>query len=232
MQQPVPRIVLFGSEGGFSRRVLEQLLRNDELCVRAIVMPGIATPRSTDTIDTGAIIPLERPPDSSSLAGLADARQIPVIRTPNGNDPAILTRLARLDADLYLVACFPFKLAAAIWRLAGKACWNIHPSLLPKYRGPSPIAWQLQHEETDTGISLHEVSDQLDGGDIVAQQSIRLPAQTDADAINQWIAEHGIELFIRALSGLQNGTLATTKQDESAASYFPRIPAKQNLSTA
>ena len=212
------RIVLFGSEGGFSRPVLERLL-SEGVSVAAIVMPGRAKIRDADD---GFPVAVEQAASSSGLVGLAAAHDLPVIAAGDLNDHRLTRKLPELGADILLVACFPWKLPRTLWHGQRSACWNLHPSLLPKYRGPAPLFWQLRYSERKTGVTLHEVSEHMDAGDIVAQASQAFPTNTSAAALDEWVAELGVDLFVKALDRYHRGCLVTSPQAEAAASYFPR----------
>ena len=212
------KIVLFGSEGGFSKPVLMKLLAHG-VSVSAVVMPGVATTKKTDEPFPITIQPAT---NINSLAGLATAHAVQVLRTQNIHDPQLLRQLSALAADIMLVACFPLKIPKSIWQLPRLASWNLHPSMLPRYRGPTPLFWQLHHQERNTGISLHELTDQLDAGNIVAQQAHSLPTCTDAAKLNEWVAEMGVDLFLEAIQQCLREGLSPRIQDEAAASYFPR----------
>lgn len=217
------RIILFGSEGGFSRPVLTRLLAHG-VAVAAVVMPGVAT---RENGDDRFPIAMQRAVNASSLAGLASAHDVPVLRTQNIHDQQLFNELSALAADVLLVACFPLILPQTIWQLPRLACWNLHPSLLPKYRGPAPLFWQLRNKEQHTGVSLHEVTDQIDAGNIVAQQARPLPTNTGTAELDEWVAKIGVDLFLQAMEQYHQDCLTTIRQDEAAASYFP-LPDKND----
>jgi len=212
------RIVLFGSEGGFSRPVLEGLL-SEGVSIAAVVMPSRAKIR--DAIG-GFPVAVEQAARSSSLAGLAAAHDLPVLTASDLSDHRLTETLPELGADILLVACFPWKLPRTLWHEQRSTCWNLHPSLLPKYRGPAPLFWQLRYREHNTGVTLHEVSEHIDAGDIVAQASQDFPTNTSAAALDEWVAELGVDLFVKALDRYRRDCLVTSPQNEAAASYFPR----------
>jgi methionyl-tRNA formyltransferase len=130
-------------------------------------------------------------------------------------------RLKEKQADILLVACFRQKIPACIWQEMKLPCWNLHPSLLPGYRGPSPLYWQVQNGESKTGLTLHEVSSRFDAGDIVARQPLPLPANPDNNALDNWVSGHGVKLFLKTLNRYLLGDLESEPQDETIASYFP-----------
>jgi len=107
-QTQITRIVLFGSEGGFSRPFLQQLLLHSSVSISAIVMPGVAT---ITHVATGIPIPVRQLPDLTSLAEFTTAQQIPIFRTARCDDLPLVNKLSQLNADIFLVACFPLRLA-------------------------------------------------------------------------------------------------------------------------
>lgn len=120
--------------------------------------------------------------------------------------------------DFIFVACFPEKLPAVTRQWPRHKSINLHPSLLPKYRGPDPIFWQLRHNETQTGISLHELSEQWDAGAILHQQDVAFPAGASRAELNTLLAQQGALAFIHLIT---KGTLSAREQDATQASYFP-----------
>ena len=208
------RVVLFGSEGGFSRPVFEQLLARG-ISIAAVVMVEM----STDARDFPVDIRQAVRPDG--LEDTARRNKVAVLKTHSLNDENFVKQLTNKQADLFLVACFEQKIPDHISRKMNLPCWNLHPSLLPKYRGPSPLYWQLKNEETETGVTIHEVTRRVDAGHIVARQSAPLPAEHDDHSLNQWVAKQGIKLFHQALVRYADGDLEPVPQDETMASYYP-----------
>ena len=100
-------------------------------------------------------------------------------------------------ADIYLIACYPRKLPSEITNRARFGCINVHPSLLPKYRGPDPLFWQLLYAEQTTGVSLHFATDVIDGGDILASQSVPFPDGARLSSIEHLLAESAAQLFTK-----------------------------------
>ena len=220
------RIVLFGSEGGFSRPVLKRLLAAGAP-VTAVVIPGYAS--RDDAVDRFPVR-VQQPQNSASLASLAVARDIPVLRVRHMYDQRLACSISRLAADILLVACFPFRIPATLRQLARIACWNMHPAMLPRYRGPAPVYWQIHNRERNTGVTLHEVSDRLDAGDVVAQKSFPLPKGTSAGSLEESVAEFGVDLFLGTLKTWRKGHRISYPQDDALASYYPRAPVQDAAS--
>lgn len=120
--------------------------------------------------------------------------------------------------DFVFVACFPEKLPDVVLNWPRHKSINLHPSLLPKYRGPDPVFWQRYNNEKHTGISLHILSDELDAGPIVFQQEIPFPAGANRDELDKLLAQQGAAAFSQLLS---NNQFITTEQDATQASYQP-----------
>lgn len=82
--------------------------------------------------------------------------------------------------------------------------------------------WQLKNNERNTGITLHEVTEVIDSGNIVAQKPVPLPKDDSPASLDAWVAKNGVDLFKKTVSHYQSGNLKKIKQEESRASYFPR----------
>ncbi len=203
------RTVLFGTGASFSAAVLRGLLAQG-VDVVSLVVPGTDSP-----------IPVVVPAAPDTAAALAAAQGIPVLRMAGAGDHRLAACVRRLRPDYLLIACFPFRLPAAAASIPGTACLNLHPSLLPRHRGPAPLFWQLRAGEARFGITLHLVSERLDAGAIVLQQSVALPDGIGGAEADARLAELGVALFVQALDMAARHGLRSMRQDESLASYEP-----------
>ena len=210
------RIILFGSETGYSRPVLDQLLLSG-VHVEAVILPASEDPHA----DSRFPISLETSAQSTGLSGLATARGIPLYRPQTLDEPQLIQQLNAMNPENGLVACFPMKLPAVLTGLPSLTCWNLHPSLLPAYRGPTPLYWQIHLQETHTGLTLHEVTDRYDAGNIIAQRELPLPEKCEKTELDNWVAEFGVALFVQSMDDYLHDRLAPIPQDETLASYYP-----------
>lgn len=125
------------------------------------------------------------------------------------------------------MSCYSKRLPQKIIGLASKGCFNMHPSLLPKYRGAEPVFWQMKAAD-DVGVSWHHVdadfAADLDSGAIVAQKKILLDDGLSHTEISSLAATRGADLMISLLAKLSDDELGSTKQDNELASYqsYPR----------
>lgn len=202
------RIILFGSEGGFSRAVLERLLS----CSLNVVAVVIA-----EALQSGLPFPVDvkQAAKRGSFEESAIKNNVAIIKTHALNNKAFIRRLCAKQADIMLLACFARKIPARIWRTT--PCWNLHPSLLPAYRGPNPLYWQIKNSETKTGLTLHEVTDEIDSGDIVMRKQIPLPAKHDNSTLDIWVSENGVKLFYQALIKHLQGEIELEPQEKTMA---------------
>jgi methionyl-tRNA formyltransferase len=156
---------------------------------------------------------------NESLALAATQQEIPVIDLSQSIEN-IVQRCKALSVDLILVSCYGKRLPGALTDFPAKGCFNMHPSLLPNYRGPEPIFWQMK-EASQTGVSWHRVVHDFDAGDIVAQQNVVLEEGASYSEIKQQLADTGADLLPALLADLSAGTLTAKKQDSELASYYP-----------
>jgi len=132
-----------------------------------------------------------------NIIALAFENHIPVFSISSFTSPNFLSQL---NPDLIVVACFP-KLLPSSWLAIPKlGCLNLHPSLLPNYRGIAPMFWQFYYGETHTGVTLHFMDESADTGDIVAQREIKFPDGITSGEADRLTAYAGAELLIDALN--------------------------------
>jgi methionyl-tRNA formyltransferase len=154
-----------------------------------------------------------------TLADVARGRGVPVCYWPRVGEPP--PELGDAGADLYLVAGFPFRLPVEVLGRAHLGGLNLHPSLLPCYRGPAPLFWQLRAGEGETGVTLHRMSDRLDAGAVLAQSPVPLPDGAGGAELARTLGDAAADLFLDRLARLREATLEDRPQDESRATYQP-----------
>ncbi len=103
--------------------------------------------------------------------------QLPLSVTTDINDASTLDHLRQLDVDILLVCVCKNILKSEVLQLKPTQCINIHPSLLPYYRGPTPTFWMLYHGESQTGFTIHSMTEQIDQGEVLAQRPVPLDRQ-------------------------------------------------------
>ncbi|MDH5506134.1 MAG: formyltransferase family protein [Anaerolineae bacterium] len=214
------RIVYFGMAGEFSRIPFEKLLAAGAN-VAAVVFPrpGRAEggprwlPAAAKPIGSGNLL---LSPAQPNILALAARHQIPVLEVGALKSAAALDAFKALKADLGVVACFPRLLPEAWLEATPLGCLNLHPSLLPAYRGPYPMFWQLRAGDTRTGVTLHRMDAGTDTGDIVAQREASWPEGARDLELDRLAASLGADMLIEALALEQ---LPRKPQPNHGASY-------------
>ncbi|MGD8559278.1 MAG: formyltransferase family protein [Gammaproteobacteria bacterium] len=214
---PQRRVLFFGSAGRLSHAVLEVLLKRN-VNVTGVVIPGVEPNKELESIGG---IPIVQPANHPTAEQLALEYHLPVIYVQNVNGHSFQQDVANMDPDYILVACFPFKLPQVIFQASRVASLNIHPSLLPAYRGPQPVFWQLKNGEAKTGVSLHLMSEEFDAGDIVIQTEVPLRPGMRGRAIDAKLGEFGARLFLEAMRLYELNNINTEPQSWIQATYMP-----------
>lgn len=221
------RILFFGMPVGVSAAVLRGLL-DDGARVAAIVVPAAAIPHLLP-VETSPIVPVtpfvpplasflvDGGPEADTLA-VAGAAGLPVLAVRDFAAQETLAALGGLQPDVAVVACFTRRLPAALLALPRLGFLNLHPSLLPDYRGPRPVYWQLRHG-APAGVTVHYMDAGLDTGDIAAQRPVALPRDiTEADAEYRLMAV-GLELLRGVLEELARGVVRRRPQPPGGRYY-------------
>ena len=221
-----PRVLYMGTTGGLSMPPLEALLA-DGLPVCAVVVPGSAPVvepiiRHSPPRVGHAGLPMLTPPMNRTIAQLAWEREIPVVEVSALTGEPTLTALAAFQPDVICVACFPWHLPRALLALPPLGCLNLHPALLPAYRGPTPEFWVLRNGEQYTGATIHLMDEQFDSGDILLQDRFEIPDGISSVELERRCARLGAPLMVQAVHMLASGTATRIKQAPEQSSYYSR----------
>ncbi|HIE4798509.1 UDP-4-amino-4-deoxy-L-arabinose formyltransferase [Serratia marcescens] len=158
----------------------------------------------------------------SSVARLGAELDLPVYAPEDVNHPLWVDRIRELQPDVIFSFYYRHMLSDEILSLAPLGGFNLHGSLLPRYRGRAPVNWALVNGETETGATLHKMVKRPDAGDIVGQQKVTIADNDTALTLHKKVLEAAQAVLKEQLPKLKNGTATFTKQDESQASYFGR----------
>lgn len=212
------RVLFWGMRGVFSRVVLAELL-NAGVQICGVVSWGGSS--SAQERENSSIFSLEPEPinDPSDIIQLAWEHQIPAFGISRLK--AVQTRrvLATLGADVACVACFPKRIPAELLDVPPHGFWNVHPSLLPAYRGPVPLFWTFREGVRETAVSIHQMNTRFDTGNILAQTPITLPDGISGPEADQLMANAGGELIVKLLNQLQEGQLLPVPQSGTGSHF-------------
>ncbi|MBI3853490.1 MAG: methionyl-tRNA formyltransferase [Verrucomicrobia bacterium] len=163
----------------------------------------------------------------SPVKVLAARLGVPVLQPHRARDEKFVQELRQLQPDLITVAAYGQILPPAILELPRFGCLNVHASLLPKYRGASPIQSAILHDESETGITIMRMDAGLDTGDILTQQATTIAATDDAETLHDRLANLGADLLVRTIPDYVAGKIKPRTQPAEGVSYAPKIT-KQN----
>tara|TARA_B100001057_G_scaffold100968_1_gene98048 strand:+ start:43592 stop:44569 length:978 start_codon:yes stop_codon:yes gene_type:complete len=148
---------------------------------------------------------------SCHLKNYCKEKNIDYLSPINLSDPQFIKNLESFKADLFVVVAFK-KLPKSIFELPKIGTINLHTSLLPDYRGASPINWVLINNEKKTGVSIFFINDKIDQGDIISQSVINLEIETTAAQLHSQMVKVGSELMTDTLNNIFSNKFKTTTQ--------------------
>jgi methionyl-tRNA formyltransferase len=155
-----------------------------------------------------------------SVAAAAAEQGIATIAPADPNAPEVVARVAAVQPDFLFSFYYRAMLKAPLLALPARGALNMHGSLLPKYRGRVPVNWAIIHGETETGTTLHYMTEKPDAGDMVGQTAVPiLPDDTAKEVFDKVTVAAEMTLHV-ALPGLIAGTAPRTPQDASRATFF------------
>ena len=146
-----------------------------------------------------------------------------VLAPEDPNETAFLAELASLQPDVAVLAAYGCILKTTLLRLPPRGFLNIHPSLLPRYRGAAPIQRAMLAGEQETGVTVIVLSEQVDAGDIIKQVAMTIGPDETAGELSQRLAATGARLVLEALSRLEKDTGSRTPQDPGLATRAPKL---------
>lgn len=155
-----------------------------------------------------------------SVAALAAAHQIPTIKPASGDSPALAKHVQAIAPDLIFSFYYRHMLPAQVLAHAKRGAYNMHGSLLPKYRGRVPINWAIIHGETESGVTLHEMVAQPDAGRIVDQMTVPILTNDTALVLFNKVTVAAECVLARSLAALAAGRARLTPQILAQGSYF------------
>ncbi len=145
------------------------------------------------------------------------------VLTPNSlKDEEFITRLKSIDADLFVVVAFRI-LPKEIYTIPKYGSFNLHGSLLPKYRGAAPIQWSLINGDKETGVTTFFLEDKVDTGSIIMQERIRIEDEDNLGSVYDKLMNLGADVVLKTIDAIESGDVVLLGQDEKLASPAPKI---------
>jgi methionyl-tRNA formyltransferase len=209
------KIVFMGTPE-FAVPSLDGLISNDYPIIAVVTQPDRPKGRGR----------IAAPPPIKVIAGRYG---LPVVQPERMKNREFVDYLKSVSPDMVVVAAFGQILPRAILEIPKMGCINVHPSLLPKYRGAAPINWALIKGEVKTGITIMLMDEGMDTGDILAQEETAIEPAETFGKLNDRLAVMGARLLLAAIDEVAGGRAAPRPQDASQATYAPRLTKKDGL---
>jgi len=202
------RVVFMGTSD-LSEAILEKLIENKYNIVGVFTKPDTKIGRKQELV-------------SPLVKQLAEKNNIPVFQ-PLKFNAETTEKLKELKPDLVIVAAYGKIIPSAALEIPGFGCINVHVSLLPKYRGPSPIQNALLSGEKETGVTIMLMDQGVDTGDILAQEKVAIKQDDNTATLMKELSVVGADLLLKTISLWIEGKIQATPQDSNLASLCQLI---------
>jgi methionyl-tRNA formyltransferase len=202
------KIVFFGSDA-FSIKALEACLHSGMELVLVVTTPPKKKGRGLKM-------------ESSEIFDYCQKKELPVIEYAKLRDAKVAQDLIALRPDIFVVASYGKLIPNNLLEIP-KYRLNVHPSLLPKYRGSAPIHWPILNGDRETGVSILDIAEKLDSGDIYYQEKIAIDPRTDAAQLTSELASFSYGILKKVLTQVQEGKLRGIPQNEAEATLAPQL---------
>ncbi len=210
MKQEDLRIVFLGTPE-FAVESLDRLYKGGYNIVGVVTMPDKPAGRGHKMLH-------------SPVKQYAESHGLRLMQPVKLKDPEFVSELRSLNANLFIVIAFRM-LPEVVWSMPELGTFNLHASLLPKYRGAAPINWAVINGETETGVTTFFLKHEIDTGDIIAKRAIPINPDDNVGTIHDKLMHIGAELTINTVEDILNGTLRTIPQDAEINADEELLPA-------
>jgi len=204
--------------------------------IRAVFMgsPDFAVPSLDELVSAGVKVELvvtqpdrpfgrKRELRPTPVKARAIEMGIPVFACERVSDPEVIRQIVDLKPDFVIVVAFGQKLPTEILSAPSIGCLNLHPSLLPKYRGGNPIQRAVMNGDEVTGVSIIHMSERMDAGDIALQREVAIGPNETFGTLEKRLASIGAHALVEVVCLMAVGKASRTPQDESKISYAPHL---------
>lgn len=203
------RIIFIGTSL-FGIPVLKKLILSGEKIIAVVTQPDRPSGRGKR---------IQAPP----IKEIALANNLALLQPENINDGHVIQKIKELKPDLMILVAYGQILSKEVLDIPTLGCLNIHPSLLPKYRGSAPIQWAIIRGETETGISFLFMNEKIDSGDIIAQKKVEILPEETFRELNQRLASKSAEMIEVILEKIKIGNFQKISQTQERYFYARKL---------
>ncbi|MDE6380017.1 MAG: methionyl-tRNA formyltransferase [Muribaculaceae bacterium] len=202
------RIVFFGTPE-FAVESLDALIKNGFNVVGVVTMPDKIAGRGHRLYE-------------SDVKRYAVEHGLHILQPERLKSEDFLQELRSLEADLFIVIAFRM-LPREVWQMPGLGTFNLHASLLPKYRGAAPINRAVMNGESETGVTTFFLKHEIDTGDMIMQKKVSILPEENVGDVHDKLMHLGADMVVETVDAIIAGTLTTTPQPEGEFTPAPKI---------
>ncbi|PBQ31648.1 methionyl-tRNA formyltransferase [Sphingobacteriaceae bacterium] len=207
------RIVFMGTPE-FAVASLESLLKNNFNIVGVVTAPDKPAGRGQQL-------------HQSAVKKFALENNLKVLQPEKLKDPDFINELKNLNADLQIVVAFRM-LPEVVWNMPTQGTYNLHASLLPKYRGAAPINWAIINGETETGVTTFKLKHEIDTGNILFKEKVPVTETMNAGELHDVLMKTGSELIVKTVRAIEESTnakiaLTFLEQNDKETCHAPKL---------
>lgn len=203
------RIIFMGTSS-FGVPILKKLIDLKKNIVAVVTQPDRPSGRGKKT-------------QPSPIKTVAMQSDLNVIQPEDINDKNTISEIRRLQPDLIILVAYGQILSSQVLKLPSKGCLNIHPSLLPKYKGPAPINWTLIKGEEETGITFLFMNEKIDAGDVIFQKRIKILPGENFEELYSRLAAQSAQLLPEVLFTVKKGEYKKIPQPKEKYFYARKL---------
>lgn len=193
------KIVFFGTPD-FAVESLKRLVDNGFHVAAVVTMPDKPAGRGHHLLQ-------------SAVKQYAVAQGLPLLQPVNLKDEEFVNELRAIGADLHIVIAFRM-LPQVVWAMPPLGTFNLHASLLPKYRGAAPINWAVMNGDTETGVTTFFLKHEIDTGDIIEQRRVPIARTDNVEAVHDRLMMLGADMVLHTVQSIVDGTVTPIPQDQ------------------
>ncbi|MCI0381737.1 MAG: methionyl-tRNA formyltransferase [Chlamydiae bacterium] len=206
------KIVFFGTSK-FAAHILEFLLHQKDLTLLAIVTRADKP--------QGRFLHMAFPPVKEFA--VRQKVQIPILQPEKASTPEFVEELRKLKPDLFVVVAYGEILKQDLLDIPSRGSINVHASILPKYRGAAPMQRCLMNGDSETGITIIEMTAKMDAGDILAVEKMAIPKDMNFGELEERLIPQACKSLLKAIRDIQSGRQRKIPQDPSQVTLAPKI---------
>lgn len=202
--------IIFAGTPSFASDILEHLLKSKHQVQAVLTQPDRPKGRGQSMVE-------------SPVKALAKAHGLPTYQVPNLKDPSFDEVLKSYAPDLMIVVAFGLIIPKRILGLPRLGCINVHASLLPRWRGASPIQQAILAGDTNTGITIMQMDPGLDTGDILKTSACPIEPTDTSQSLQNKLVPIAVKVLLETLEDFENQNISPIKQDDNQSCYAPKI---------